>query len=116
MSEDTFRNQVADFLDLSLPPPWRWSIFPAEGTGDVRRGAKLKRAGLKAGWPDIFLLHPAGEWRAIELKIKNGRLSPEQVDFISYWAPARCNVSRSLSEIEDALSAWGVPLKARISA
>lgn len=42
---------------------------------DARTGAKLKRMGVKAGIPDLFI----PEWRIwIEMKSNKGRLSPIQ--------------------------------------
>ncbi len=34
-------------------PDWQWSHFPAGEARDARTGAKLKRMGAKAGWPDL---------------------------------------------------------------
>lgn len=50
----------------------------------VMEGRKLKRMGVKKGVSDLFLALPkngkAGLW--IELKVKGGRLEPEQKAFI----------------------------------
>ena len=47
----------------------------------VRAGARLKKMGLRKGFPDLFLFIPGGGWHglAIEMKKKKGgRVTPEQ--------------------------------------
>ena len=47
---------------------------------NARQGARMKAAGYRAGWPDLLILEPRGEYHglAIELKVKGGRVSPAQ--------------------------------------
>ena len=49
----------------------------------VRVGAIRKRMGCVAGTPDLLILAPAGKYAGmtLELKIKGGRISPEQEAF-----------------------------------
>jgi hypothetical protein len=53
---------------------------PNGGARDIITGARLKRAGVKRGVPDLFMLVPRGEYTGlvIELKTGTGTLSPEQ--------------------------------------
>ena len=45
-----------------------------------RQGAQLKAMGVRAGWPDLFLAMPAGDYHGlfIEMKAKHGKLSDAQ--------------------------------------
>ncbi len=53
--EQDFQSVAMEYLDLALPPHAIATTFPAGGGGKIR-GAQLKRAGLKPGWPDIQIL------------------------------------------------------------
>lgn len=46
--------------------------------------AQIKRAGTRAGFPDLVLLCPRGQWHglAIELKVQGGHTSPMQQAWI----------------------------------
>ena len=48
-----------------------FTAFPAGGGGRVR-GAKLKKAGLQAGWPDIQLVYQ-GRYFGLEVKTQTGK-------------------------------------------
>lgn len=62
--------KVADFLHHS----------PNGGSRNAIEGAKFKRMGVMAGFPDLFLFVPANSYHGllIELKVKNGRVQPTQ--------------------------------------
>ena len=53
---------------------------PNGGSRNAREGARLKREGVKAGFPDLFLPIPRKEYHGlfIELKSKKGRTSQSQ--------------------------------------
>ncbi len=65
---------------LGVPEERLLMAFPLQGARTPRNGARMKREGLRAGTPDMFLavgrfgLH--GLW--IELKKHGGKPSPEQ--------------------------------------
>lgn len=112
--EQRLQIQVANFLRLALRPPTVWTAFPAGGGGKVR-GALLKSMGLRAGWPDIIVLHPYELTTlvvGIELKAKKGRLSKPQIETCeALWAAnARYVECRSLEEVQRCLERAGVPL------
>ena len=123
--ERSLHAAVAQFLRLALRPPTTWTTFPAGG-GGLERGRLLARLGLRPGWPDILVLHPApaavdGGRRAIvlglELKTETGRQSPAQrcvaADFDA--AGAAYLLCRSLDDVQAALLRAGVPVAASLS-
>ena len=58
---------------------------PNEGKRNISTGARLKREGLRKGFPDISLYHPSLEYHGlmIELKRKKGsKITEEQKDWI----------------------------------
>lgn len=75
---------------------------------DAFEGKRLRQIGLKAGIPDLFLLH-GGRLYALEMKAPGGRLSPAQKDAavaltdagLTAWA-----VADSLAAALDQLRAW----------
>jgi len=76
--EDNFQIEVAKLLD------WKkllWMHVANERRTSPMRGAKLKKMGVKAGVPDIFILETRPRI-AIELKVKNGRLGSNQKRFL----------------------------------
>ena len=62
---------------------------PNEGKRSRVAGARLKQAGLRPGFPDLFLFVPRGPYHglAIELKADNGQLQSNQRAWI---AALRC--------------------------
>lgn len=126
LTEAQLHKAVAGFLDAALPMGrCVWTTFPAGGGGKVR-GAKLKAAGLRKGWPDVQIV-----WRVpdsmlrdrcyfigIELKTETGIVDADQ---------QRCHaairkaggyvfVCRSLDEVEGCLQGFGIPLRATLNA
>lgn len=113
---------VAQFLRLALRPPTTWTTFPAGG-GGLDRGRLLARLGLRPGWPDIQVLHPApatadGCGRVIvvglELKTLVGRQSQSQRAIEDEFAAvgALYTLCRSIEDVHAALTAAGVPVYA----
>ncbi len=58
--------------------------FANERRCSIQQGRLLKRMGVKRGVADFFLALPCGNYHGlwIELKVKKGKLSPEQTNFI----------------------------------
>ena len=77
--EDELSFTVAQFLDIQ---GWTYTHFPAGEYRPVKVGAKLKRMGLKPGYPDYLIFFPrpssACTGTAIELKSPKGRLNANQ--------------------------------------
>ena len=120
--EFRFHCDVADYLDKALPASCWWTTFPSGGGGKVR-GGKLKAVGLKAGVPDIMILHRDGTrfqilW--LELKAPNGRLSPAQAVFVramySFQPSVGFAVCRTLEDVEAACVDAEIPMRAHVQA
>ena len=58
--------------------------IPNGGKRTVSEAVRFKRAGVKAGVPDLFLPVPKGNYHGlwIEMKAKGGRIRPEQREWI----------------------------------
>ena len=90
-------------LEQRSHPILRWLVHvPNGGKRPKGEAGKLKAMGTKPGYPDLTLPRPCRLWRglAIELKSPDGRVSPEQIDWLNAfledgWLVAVC---RSLDE------------------
>jgi hypothetical protein len=108
---------VALFLRHALVPPAWFSTIGHGGGGRVR-GAMLKRAGMRAGMPDLLVFGPRGYVLGIELKAGKGRQSPEQRDVADDFRACRqgYTVCRSVEDVATALRTHGIPTRARVAA
>lgn len=78
VSEASLQINICEWLRENIDESVEWTHFPAGG-GGYRRGALLKRMGLKRGWPDLIFIS-RGRLYGIELKRPGGKLSPAQRD------------------------------------
>lgn len=100
---------VADLLRRLARPEWAWTHFPAGEKRDVRTASKLKRMGVKPGWPDFLLVGPDGRMHGLELKREGEGLSDTQEDF-RLWCVARgvpYAIAYTMAEALVVLEAWG---------
>lgn len=112
--EDRLQKQVVAFLRVAAPD--LLFFHPANGGfRNLREAAKLKAMGVRAGVADLAVVLPDGRAAFVELKAGKGRLSPAQAEFRDTCERLSIPhaVARSLAEVEAALSAWGVTMKAR---
>lgn len=114
MSEHRLQMACAAFLSASLDSDTYWTAVDAgQGAMNIRAGQLRKARGVKAGVPDIIVVHNA-TFHGIELKTEKGRTSDTQ----SYAheqiraAGGRVCICRSVADVEVALRHWFVPLKA----
>lgn len=98
--------QIIELFDVILKKNVCFTAFPAGGGGLVR-GAKLKRMGLKPGWPDIQLI-AEGRYYGVEVKTPKGKLSPSQKGLHIKLAEIGCEVAivRSLEEAMEVANGW----------
>lgn len=54
--------------------------IPNEGKRSAAVGAQLKRAGMRPGFPDLFLPRPRGKYHGlfVEMKYENGKTTADQ--------------------------------------
>jgi hypothetical protein len=115
--------QIAGHLDKYLAPPAIYTAFPAGGGGDMR-GKILRSAGLKAGFPDIWIMcgsagkpsvfyQPGSGLYMLELKTLTGVLSAAQKAIhaaIRETLPgAQIEIARTLEEAQRWFECWRLP-------
>lgn len=110
---------IVSFLRRSLPSNYRVISIPnGRFQADPKTIARLKREGLTPGVHDLLVLRNDGWFASIEVKASAGKLSPEQIEWSDWLADGNSSqaVVRSLEEAIEALTEFGVPLRARVAA
>ena len=85
--EDIIQIQLIQWCELQK---CKWPMLadmhhsPNGGKRNVREAAKFKKMGTRAGFPDLQLLYPKGEYHGlfIELKAPGGKVSESQKEWI----------------------------------
>jgi hypothetical protein len=110
ISEITIHYGVAALLNLTLPSRILWTHFPAGEVRSARTGAKLRRMGLKPGWPDFILLDTeTGYMYCLEVKTRVGALSAPQKAWKAQFdrsPTSRYAVVRSTEEAKQVIDEW----------
>lgn len=92
-------------LDLPLGP--YLISFANGGKRDIREAARLKKEGVKAGVPDLFLALPSNKYHGlfIEMKSPSGRLTENQKKYFALLTDQyyKCVVCRSWIEAKEAI-------------
>lgn len=121
-AESRVQEQIVSHLRRFLPPYYRVISVPnGRFKADPKTIARLKREGLTPGVYDLMILRNDGWFAQLEIKTpldkKDGR-SPEQIEWGNWLSSggASAAVVRSLEECIAALTAFGVPLRARVAA
>ena len=62
-----------------------WHHCPNGGSRNPREGSALKRQGVKAGFPDVAIYEPKGEFKGLFIEIKNskGKMSVNQTVWLN---------------------------------
>ena len=114
--EDDLQASVCTFLRWALPSDATFWAVPNGGLRHSREAARMSRLGIKAGCPDLHIVH-AGKLYCLELKAPKGTLSAMQVQMIDKLKA--CGVPtvvvRSIGEVELALKGFGIPLNAKLT-
>jgi len=108
--EDRIHIAILAYLEWALPtkatPAWH---TPNGGARDARSGAKMKKLGARAGFPDLAFIHK-GKFYALEVKAKIGKQRANQL-----WWEVEINnaggfyeVVRSVDDAKVALQKWGI--------
>ncbi len=114
--EERLQNAVVQYFAVALPGDVLFWHTPNGGRRSPSEGARFKRMGVKAGIPDLFLLH-CGKLCAIELKTKGGRVEKAQKAMHARLAELGCPVAvcRSIEDVEAFLAPL-MPLKGSVGA
>jgi hypothetical protein len=78
MTEAQLQNLVADYLRVALPEGSLFHHSPNEGKSHVSWRMKQKKAGMRAGMPDLEIFCPGVQPIFIELKVGRNTLSVHQ--------------------------------------
>ena len=109
--EADLHKTVAELLDWVLLPPAFWSTFPAGwGIMHPATAGRLKGSGLKAGFPDLFIIFN-GRITGIELKAPGGLLTKVQRDMHERLRSAgmMTYVCHSVEEVMETLDKASLP-------
>jgi hypothetical protein len=108
---------VADMLERWCSRGWLYTHFPSGELRSKATAGRLKRMGMKAGWPDFLLLSPDVRLHCLELKRRGGTLNDAQQNFCDWCAEhgAAYRIAFSFDEAMACLKNWGA-LRVRISA
>jgi len=100
---------VAKCLKDFARKDWQWSHFPAGEKRDAKTGEKLRRMGLKPGWPDFILVSPDGVFYGLELKREGGSLNDDQSEFHAHAKAHGWNVATvdTFKDAVETLNGWG---------
>jgi VRR-NUC domain len=111
LSESQLHKATADLLDWILLPPALWTTFPA-GWGKLGKATagRLHGAGLKAGFPDLFIFY-SGRVTGIELKTASGLVSKAQHKMFMrlYEAGVRVYICRNTDDVIGVLEQESLP-------
>mgnify|MGYP003131091378 CR=1 FL=1 len=108
MTEAQLQNLVADYLRVALPDGSVFHHSPNEGKSHVAHRVKLKKAGMRTGWPDLEIFCPDTKPIFIELKVGRNRVTPEQNKTLNNLASLGCvtAVCKSLDEVRKAIGTF----------
>tara|TARA_R110002020_G_scaffold462012_1_gene681273 strand:- start:148 stop:498 length:351 start_codon:yes stop_codon:yes gene_type:complete len=101
MTEAQLQNLVADYLRVALPDGSVFHHSPNEGKSHVAHRIKLKKAGMRTGWPDLEIFCPNTKPIFIELKVGRNRVTPQQNETLNNLASCGCvtAVCKTLDEV-----------------
>ena len=109
LTESKIQRAIAGYLDVALPADSFWTaINPIPGKSIVA-AVTSKAMGLKAGVPDILILHNSVTlW--IEIKKEGGYLSKTQKSLHVDIECAGGNVytARSIEDVQEILREWEI--------
>jgi len=105
MTEDQEQMAFVQWFRRQFPAVRIFAI-PSGGHRHIAVAAKLKATGVVPGIPDLFI----PEWKVwVEMKrVKGGRLSPHQKDWIAYLESVgyNCIVANGFEEAVAQVSLW----------
>jgi hypothetical protein len=69
---------IADLLRRWCNPQWEWTHLPMGEKRHIGTAMRLKRMGVRPGWPDFMFVGPSEKIVWLELKRKGSKASEEQ--------------------------------------
>jgi hypothetical protein len=75
---------VADMLRRWCNPRWMWTHLPMGEKRHIRTAVRLKRMGVRPGWPDFLFAGPDAQLVWLELKRKGNKASADQQSVIEH--------------------------------
>lgn len=101
ITEDQFHEILGNWLDHALPKGSLWHHSPNEGKRHVSYKMRLKKLGMRSGWPDIeIFVHKNHWWSGIQAPIflevkapKRGILSANQKEIQAQLLDLNCAVA-----------------------
>jgi hypothetical protein len=102
-SESAIQSSFVEWLNLQHPKVAEvTAAIPNGGKREARYGNRLKREGLKKGFPDIGIFAPRGSYHGlfIEFKSRKGVIRKEQIEVMESLTKEGylCEVCKSLEE------------------
>lgn len=109
--EQDFQIELAQLLDWALPPDYWYTAIDHTYHGE-RRGATLRRMGVKTGLLDMLIFGPDRFVGWLENKSLSGTLTSAQRTMIPIFNGFghRVAICRSIDDAKTALNEWGIPL------
>jgi len=106
MSEHDIQKAITNYLDLKNIC---YFAVPNGGHRHMLVAKKLKAEGVKAGVPDLAIVHN-GKYYGIEVKTPKGRLSENQKLMITLLENngASVGIVRGISDTAELLNEWGI--------
>ena len=107
--ERDLHKALVKFLILQCRREVIWFHPPAGELRTVKTAALLKAMGTKPGIADLLFFPPNAPDAALELKAKDGSLSPAQREFRDSWIAGgrRHAVAKTFDEAVETLGCWG---------
>jgi hypothetical protein len=109
-SEYQLHCAVVDTIRRWLMPGWIFTHIASGERRDVVTAARLKKMGVRPGFPDLAFFGPSGQVAFIELKSERGRLSDAQTAVMHHLIAGGhgYHCSSSYRDVIETLKAWRV--------
>jgi hypothetical protein len=104
LSEGEIHASIVDYLNKAAPKGMVWHHSPNEGKRGWKAQSWLKKAGVRAGWPDLEIFY-RGRVLFLEVKSKRGITSDAQDEVALLLPDAGFRAPIIVRSLEDAMAA-----------